>query len=120
MLYNLSLNNRAFKAILAGTKKVEIRATKLDGNFDYSILKVNDVIQFTSFDNETMTCTITKINWYPSIEELLTKEGTKYTLSSTDDYYEGIKSINSLDGYKEAIPINGVYAIHISPNTQKL
>lgn len=41
------------------------------------------------------------------------QEGTKHTLSSTNDYQEGIKSINSLDGYLEAIKENGVYAIHI-------
>ena len=40
-------------------------------------------------------------------------EGTRYTLFSTDDYLEGISSINSLEGYKEAIKKNGVYAIHI-------
>lgn len=115
MLYKLDINNRAFKAIKEGKKKVEIRATKLDGSFDYSILKEKDLIEFTSYDKEVMTCIIIKINWYQSIEELLTIEGTKYTLSSTDDFYEGIKSINSLSGYKEAIPIKGVYAIHLKP-----
>ncbi|MGN1372268.1 MAG: hypothetical protein ACI4XM_08350 [Candidatus Coprovivens sp.] len=113
MTYKLNINNRAFNAIKNKTKKVEIRATKLDNSFDYSILKENDYIEFTSYDKEVILCKIIKINWYSSIEELLTKEGTKYTLSSTDDYEEGIKSINSLEGYKEAIPINGVYAIHL-------
>ena len=42
-------------------------------------------------------------------------EGTRYTLSSTNDFNEGIKSINSLNGYEKAIKINGVYAIHITP-----
>lgn len=115
MEYNLDINPRAFKAIKAKTKRVEIRATKLGNNhFDYSILKPNDIIIFTSNDEE-LKCLITEINWYKSIEELLTLEGTKYTLSSTDDYEAGIKSINSLDGYKEAIPVNGIYAIHIEP-----
>ena len=40
-------------------------------------------------------------------------EETKYTLSSTDNYDEGIKSINSINGYKDAIRSNCVYAIHI-------
>ena len=113
MLYKLDINNRAFKAIKEGRKKVEIRATKLDNSFDYSILKINDEIEFTSYDKEIILCKIIKINWYSSIEELLTIEVTKYTLSSTDNYEEGIKSINSLNGYKEAIPVNGVYAIHL-------
>ena len=77
MLYKLDINNRAFKAIKEERKKVEIRATKLDGSFDYSILKENDLIEFTSFDKEVMICIILKINWYQSIEELLTIEGTK-------------------------------------------
>ena len=115
MEYTFDINPRAFKAIKEKNKRVEIRVTKLgDNHFDYSILKPNDMIIFTS-DNEKLKCLITEINWYSSIEELLTLEGTKYTLSSTNDYNEGIKSINSFNGYKEAIPINGVYAIHIEP-----
>ena len=31
------------------------------------------------------------------------------------NFNEGVKSINSLNGYEEAIKINGVYAIHITP-----
>ena len=116
MKYNLDINNRAFKAIKEGKKRVEIRTTKLGNNhFDYSILKVNDIILFTSYDNEKIECIITEINWYKTVEELLMLEGTRYTLSSTNDYNEGIKSINSLDGYKEAIIVNGIYAIHIKP-----
>ena len=96
MEYNLDINNRAFKAIKNGTKRVEIRVTKLDDNsFYYGILKSGDV------------------NHYSSIEELLILEGTRYTLSSTNDFDKGVESINSISGYKEAIPINGVYAIHI-------
>lgn len=116
MKYSLDINNRAFKAIKEGKKRVEIRTTKLGNNhFDYSILKVNDTIIFTSYDNEKIECIITEINWYKTVEELLMLEGTRYTLSSTNDYNEGIKSINSLDGYKEAIIVNGIYAIHIKP-----
>lgn len=116
MNYNLDINNRAFKAIREKRKRVEIRTTKLDENsFDFSVLKVNDIIHFTSYDGDFLECIITDINWYKTIEELLVLEGTKYTLSSTDDFNEGVKSINSLSGYREAIKVNGVYAIHIVP-----
>lgn len=116
MEYNMDINNRAFQAIKERKKRVEIRATKLgEGHFDYSVLKVGDTILFTSFAGEKMKCQITDINWYGSIEELLTLEGTRYTLSSTDDFREGVASINHLDGYKDAIPVNGGYAIHIVP-----
>ena len=117
MEYNFDINNRAFKAIKEGTKRVEIRATKLGGNhFDYGVLKDGDIINFTSFDGEELKCLVGDVNHYDSIEELLTLEGTRYTLSSTNDYNKGVESINSISGYKEAIPVNGVYAIHIKYN----
>ena len=116
MEYTLDINNRAFKAIKERRKRVEIRATKVgDNHFDYSKLKENDIINFISFDGDLVKCIIEDINWYNSIEKLLIMEGTKYTLSSTDDFNEGVKSINNLNGYKEAIKKNGVYAIHITP-----
>ena len=114
MKYNFDINNRAFNAIKNRTKRVEIRVTKLGNNhFDYSVLKEGDIIEFKSYDGDILNCLIEDINHYDSIEELLTLEGTRYTLSSTNDFNEGIKSINSINGYKEAMKVNGVYAIHI-------
>ena len=116
MKYFFDINNRAFQAIKLKTKRIEIRATKLGENhFDYSILKVGDVIEFHSYDGNIMDCFIEEINHYSSIEELLILEGTRYTLSSTNDFDEGVQSINRLDGYRDAIPINGIYAIYIRP-----
>ncbi len=111
--YNLELNDRAFNTIKNGTKKIEIRVTKLDGSFDYSIIKENDLIRFKNSNNKLIKCRVVRVNWYSTIEELLTVEGTKYTLSSTDDFNEGVKSINSFDGYEDGIKVNGVYAIHL-------
>lgn len=114
MKYKLDINNRAFNAIKNGTKKVEIRVTTLsDDSFDYGILNPNDVLVFNTVNGHTINCVIEKVNHYSSIEELLIKEDTKYTLSSTDDFDQGVKSINSIKDYEEAIPINGVYAIHL-------
>ena len=116
MKYNFDINNRAFNAIKNKTKRVEIRTTKLGENhFDYSILKSGDEIEFKSYDDEIINCVVGDVNHYDSIEELLTLEGTRYTLSSTNDFNEGVKSINSINGYEEAMKVNGVYAIHITP-----
>lgn len=113
MIYELDINKRAFNAIKSKTKRIEIRATKLEkDSFDYKVLKENDMIDFTS-NAEHLLVRITDINHYNTIEELLVMEGTRYTLSSTNDFNEGVKSINSLDGYKEAIKKNEVYAIHL-------
>ena len=107
----LDLNDRAFNAIKDKTKRVEIRANT--ENNDYSKYEVGDIIVFSNSENKTINCKIKEINKYESIEKLLMLEGTKYTLSSTDDYDDGIKSINSLKGYEKSIKENGVYAIHI-------
>ena len=86
MKYNFDINNRAFNAIKNKTKRVEIRTTKLGENhFDYGILKSGDEIEFKSYDGEIINCVVGDVNHYDSIEELLTLEGTRYTLSSTND-----------------------------------
>ena len=116
MIYNFDVNNRAFKAIKNKTKRIEIRVTKLgDNHFNYGVLKNNDIIEFKSYDGETINCLVGDVNHYDSIEELLTLEGTRYTLSSTNDFKAGVKSINNINGYEEAIKVNGAYAIHIIP-----
>lgn len=58
---------------------------------------------FITKNEEKIKCIVEEVNWYESIGKLLMLKGTRYTLSSTDDYLEGISSINSLEGYKEAI-----------------
>lgn len=113
MLYRLNINDRAFDAIKNRTKLVEIRANKEKSDIDYSNIKEGDTIKFRNSFGAVITCKVLKNNWYASIEELLMLEGTLVTLSSTNDYEEGILSINRLDGYHDAILKNGVYAIHI-------
>ena len=114
MKYSFDINDRAFNAIKNGTKRVEIRVTKLgDNHFNYGILKNGDTIEFKSFSGNTINCLVEDVNHYESIEELLTLEGTRYTLSSTNDFNKGVESINSINGYREAMKVNGVYAIHI-------
>lgn len=110
MEYSLDINKRAFNAIRNKTKKIEIRANT--GNIDYSLIKSNDIIKFKNED-EIIVCKVEENTRYKTIEELLMLEGTKYTLSSTDAFNEGISSINSLNGYDKAIKENGVYAIHL-------
>jgi len=111
MKYNLNLNDRAFKAIINRTKRVEIRA--YTGNTDYSKMVSGDLITFENDKHEKIVCKILEINHYTNIEELLMLEGTRYTTSSTNDFKEAVDNINKLNGYREAIKNHGVYAIHI-------
>ena len=112
MIMKLNINNRAALAIKNNIKRVEIRANK-NIKHDYSKLKNGDIIEFSSDKYGVIFVSVLEVNHYNSLEELFTLEGTRYTTSSTNDKEEAIKSINSLDGYKEAIDNSGVYAIHI-------
>ncbi len=112
MLIKLNINDRAAIAIRNKTKRIEIRANKID-EYDYSKVNVNDIIEFSSNSLGMFYVKVKEINYYKTLQELLTLEGTKYTTSSTNDYNEAIKNIYKLNGYKDAIDKNGVYAIHI-------
>lgn len=111
MKYNLNLNERAFRAIINKTKRVEIRT--ITGNIDYSKMTKGDIIVFKNEKDDKIVCKIIEVNHYKTIEELIMLEGTRYTTSSTNDYDEAIKNINKLNGYKEAIKKHGVFAIHV-------
>ena len=112
MVYKLNINDRAALAIKNKTKRVEIRANK-KGKINYSKISSNDIIEFTSNSLGVFYAEVKEVNYYKTLEELFTLEGTKYTTSSTDDYDEAIKNVNKLDGYEESIKNFGVYAIHI-------
>ena len=111
MKYNLNLNERAFKAIINKTKRIEIRT--ITGNTDYSKMIKDDIIVFKNENDEKIVCKILEINHYKTVEKLIMLEGTRYTTSSTNEYEEAVNNINKLNGYKEAIKKYGVYAIHI-------
>ena len=111
MKYVFNINDRAAKAIIKGEKKVEIRANTKGNN--YGKYKENDIIEFHSDECGIFYAMVKVVNHYNTIEDLLTLEGTKYTLSSTNVFNEGVKSINSLSGYEKAIKESGVYAIHL-------
>ena len=113
MTMKLNINDRAALAIKNRNKKVEIRANKKYSGKDYGTLKTNDIIEFNSKNLGVFYVKVKEVNYYNSLEELFTMEGTRYTTSSTNDYNEAINNVNKLDGYKEAIRKNGVYAIHI-------
>ena len=113
MIMKLNINDRAALAIRNDTKRVEIRANKENSEYDYSKLKENDIIEFTSNDLGVFYVKVKEVNHYDSLEELFTLEGTRYTTSSTNDKEEAIRNVSRLDGYEEAIKKNGVYAIYI-------
>lgn len=114
MNYNLNLNDRPFKVIKAGTKKVEGRTPKDSGDKRYEVMVPGDTITFTNnVTNEIMVCEILSIKHYPDVKKMLETEGVENVLSSGLDIEGGIKSYNSLEGYEGRIKKYGIYAIGV-------
>ena len=116
MDYNLNLNERPFNAIKAGTKKIEGCTPNDEHDERYAKMIAGDSITFTNnITNEKMTCKVLSIIKYPDVRSMLEAEGTKNVLSSGLNVEGGIKSYNSLEGYKERIKKFGIYAIGVKP-----
>jgi ASC-1-like (ASCH) protein len=113
MEYTFDTNDRPFKAILAGTKKVEGRTPVDHDKTPYDKFKAGDTINLiNNSTNETLKVRVSFIHHYPSTREMLEKEGPEKVLSSEPKTIEhGIEAYNSLNGYEEGIKKNGIYAI---------
>lgn len=111
MRIRLGLNKRAFNAISNGSKTVEIRANKKG---KICRLGCGDEIVFENAEEGKILCKVERVTLYGSVRDLLESEGTKKTLSSTDDLEKGIKSIHSISDYERVIRRNGVFAVKIT------
>ena len=114
MNYNLDLNDRPFKAIKAGTKKVEGRTPVNSEENIYEKMIPGDIITFTNnVTSEKLPCEVLFVCRYDNARAMLETEGTKNVLSSCLDVEGGIKSYNSLGGYEEGIKKYGIYSIGV-------
>ena len=113
--YFKNLKERPFNAILNGKKTVEIRANKnVFSENSVNLFEKGDLIIFKKVGSEDrIRCVIERKTLYRSVRELLDSEGTKNSLSSTNNIEEGIKSVESISNYKELIAKNGVFAIKL-------
>jgi ASC-1-like (ASCH) protein len=113
MEYSFDTNDRPFKAIEAGTKTVEGRTlTKFDKT-PYDKLQAGDNLTIEdNLTHATLRIEIAFVHHYASVKEMLEKEGPENVMSSEPKTVEhGVESYNSLEGYKEGIEKNGIYAI---------
>lgn len=109
MKYLLDINDRPFKAILAGTKKVEGRCPKPGDKFLYSKLEKGDLIIFqNNVTNEILETEVLFVHHYPDVKEMLETERVENVISSEPKTIE-----HGIEGYKEGIKKNGIYAIGI-------
>ena len=115
MKYYLDLNPRPFEAIKNGTKKIEGRVPiDADKNIPFNKIKKGDTIIFTNNSNkDIIKVRVLAIKHYSNFKGMLESEGTKRVLSSKGDIKKGIKSYESISGYKEGVKKHGVYAIEI-------
>ena len=114
MNYNLELNDRPFKAIKAGTKKVEGRTPiNSEKNIYEKMVPVDTITFINNVSNEHILCEILFVHHYNNVRKMLETEGTKDVLSSGLDIEGGIKNYNSLEGYEEGIKKYGIYVIGV-------
>lgn len=116
MKYILDLNDRPFRAIKAGAKKIEGRTPTPWDKTPYDKLQKGDVINFiNNVTNEEMNVNVLFIHHYLNAKVMLEAEGVENVSSGEPKTVEaGIERYDSLEGYKEAIKKNGIYAIGIN------
>jgi len=110
--HEIEVQERWFRELAKGTKTVEGRK----GTSKWRQIPVGDVIKFVSPQQETFSCYIVKINWYPSVEEYLIKEGLVNTLPGVTTFQEGVDIYLKPNGFwdPEAIHKYGVLAFHVT------
>ena len=114
-MYHFLINPRAFKAILAGTKKTEVRVTTDLEPFDYGSLVQGDILLFENTETgEELTASLVIAKHYNDAESLLSSEDIHTTMSSTTDPVIGAERLRSFPGYREGMIKNGVWALHLS------
>ena len=113
MKYTLDINNRPFKAIQSGVKKIEGRTTTPWDKTPYYKLQKGDMILFiNNMTREKMEAEILFVHHYSDTKSMLETEGLENVLSGKPKTTEhGIQSYNEIEGYKEGIRRNGIYAI---------
>jgi ASC-1-like (ASCH) protein len=121
MNYTLNLNDRPFKAIKAGTKKIEGRTPTSWDKTPYDKLQKGDTIHFTNnVTGEEMDVEMLFVHHYSNTKSMLETEGVENVISGKPKTVEhGVKSYNSFEEYEESIKKNGIYAIGIKPIRQK-
>jgi ASC-1-like (ASCH) protein len=117
MKYILDLNDRPFKAIRAGTKKIEGRTPTAWDKTPYDKLEEGDIIHFiNNVTNEEMDVNVLFVHHYFNTKSMLEAEGVENVLSGEPKTVEfGVESYNAFQGYKEGIKKNGIYAIGVKP-----
>ena len=115
MNYDLELLDRPFKAMKAGTKKIETRVPTSYDKTPYADLKAGDTFTFTNnVTGEVMKVEILGVRHYSDVRSLLEAEGTRNTLSSGLDINGAIERYNTaFEEYKENIPKFGIYGIEV-------
>jgi ASC-1-like (ASCH) protein len=131
MKYYTEIYQLPFNAILAGTKKFELRSNTSYEKIDYRSLKTDDQIEFkviagppfVNFDvinNQRLVITIGEIKHFSSARALFEQEGYKWCSFEPNSIEEAIDWIHQILEYKTSIPLYGIYAFEIKKATSYL
>ena len=125
MKYYTQIYQLPFDAILAGSKKFEMRTNTSYEKIDYSKLKTDDQIEFEVIagppfvdfkviHNKRLLITIGEVRHYKSAKSLFETEGYKWCSFKPDSIEEAIKWIHQILEYKVSIPRYGIYAFEVA------
>lgn len=124
--YKLEIYRKPLEAIIAGSKKVEIRTNNSYEAIEYDKLEAGDRIQFQVISGppfigleviepDALSVTVKAVRQYPDAGALLDGEGMQVLSTLCDTKEEGIVLLNSFHEYQEMIPVHGIFAIEIEP-----
>ena len=131
--HELSVQKEFFTKIREGIKTVEGRAGKIDTENNIlenyrekeTSFKAGHKTRFTISGNEesecsgnvalieTVTCEITRVEFYETFEEMLAKSGLSNCLPGIQSMEEGVRIYRSFSGYQEREEQFGVVGIHV-------
>ncbi len=125
MKYYTKIYQLPCDAIVAGTKKYELRTNTSYEEIDYSSLKTGDEIEFEviagpPFKNfepihdRKLLITIGEVKHFNSAADLFKQEGFKWCSFEPNSILEAVDWIHEILEYKEMIPKHGIYAFEIA------
>jgi len=117
MRYTTDVNERALRAMLAGTKTVEVRTNCVTDPVDWSQVRAGDVLEFDTWPTKSdlrMRVTVKAVRYYLDARALYETEGLDRTISSGfTDLDAAVRMIRGFPGYAEGVDANGLWAVGV-------
>jgi len=117
MRFQTDVNEGALRAMLAGTKMVEVRTNCPTDPVDWSQVRPGDVLEFDTWPAKSdlrMRVTVKAVRHYADARSLYETEGLDRTMSSgMTEVAAAVEIIHSFPGYDEGIAAHGLWAVEV-------